>query len=89
MTGTKSSISHLRVLFCPCVLKESTEYVGTKTLTIRHQEQKSFWGIFVGIPQHKKGYLIYVPHKNLYEAKIQSDGILDKLKLIIVVRGDL
>ena len=28
---------------------------------MRHQSQKSFWGIFVGIPKHQKGYLIYVP----------------------------
>ena len=27
--------------------------------------------------------------KDVYKAKIQSDGSLDKLKLIIVVRGDL
>ena len=26
---------------------------------------------------------------DMYKAKIQSDGSLDKLKLIIVVRGDL
>ena len=29
------------------------------------------------------------PWIDVYKAKIQSDGILDKLKLIIVVRGDL
>ena len=28
---------------------------------MRHRSQKGFHGIFVGIPQHKKGYLIYVP----------------------------
>ena len=28
---------------------------------MRHQAQKSFCGIFVGIPQHQKGYLVYVP----------------------------
>ena len=28
---------------------------------MRHQSQKDFPGIFVGITQHKKGYLIYVP----------------------------
>ena len=28
---------------------------------MRHQSQKHFWGIFVGISQHQKGYLIYVP----------------------------
>ena len=26
-----------------------------------HQAQKGFRGIFVGIPEHKKGYLVYVP----------------------------
>ena len=29
------------------------------------------------------------PCMDLYKAKIQPDGSLDKLKLIIVVRGDL
>ena len=29
------------------------------------------------------------PCMDVYKAKIQSDGSLDKLKLIIVVRGDL
>ena len=28
---------------------------------MRHQAQKGFRGIFVGIPQHKKGYLVYIP----------------------------
>ena len=28
---------------------------------MRHQSQKNFRGMFVGIPQHQKGYLIYVP----------------------------
>ena len=27
---------------------------------MRHQTQKGFRGIFVGIPQHQKGYLVYV-----------------------------
>ena len=35
-------------------------HVGTKTLNMRHQAQKMFRGIFVGIPQHQKGYLVYV-----------------------------
>ena len=29
------------------------------------------------------------PYMDVYKSKIQSDGILDKLKLMIVVRGDL
>ena len=54
-------MSHLRVLFCPCVVRKSTAHVEIKTLNIRHQAQKGFRGIFVGIPQHQKGYLVYVP----------------------------
>ena len=28
---------------------------------MRHQAQKGFRSIFVGIPQHQEGYLVYVP----------------------------
>ena len=28
---------------------------------MRHQAQKGFRGIFVGITQHQKGYFVYVP----------------------------
>ena len=59
--GTKPSESHLRVLFCPCVVRKATAHVETKTLNMRHQAPKGFRGIFVGIPQHQKGYLVYVP----------------------------
>ena len=62
-TGTKPSISHSHVLFCPCVVHKSTANVGTKGLNMCHQTQKSFISIFVEIPQHQKGYLVYVPHK--------------------------
>ena len=54
-------MSHLRVLFCPCAVRKATAHVETKTLNMRHQAQKGFRGIFVGIPQHQKGYLLYVP----------------------------
>ena len=53
-TGTEPSVSHLRVLFFPCVVWKATAHIGTKTLNIRHQSQKGFRGIFVGIPQHQK-----------------------------------
>ena len=46
--GTKPSLSHLRVLFCPCVVQKSTVHVETKTLNMHHQAQKGFRGIFVG-----------------------------------------
>ena len=54
-TGTKPSVSHLRVLFCPCVVRKATAHVETKALNMRHQAQKGFCVIFVGIPQHQKG----------------------------------
>ena len=53
-------MSHLRVLFCPCVVRKATAHVETKALNMRHQAQKGFRGIFVGIPEHQKGYLVYV-----------------------------
>ena len=53
-------VSHLRVLFCPCVVRKATAHVETKTLNMRHQVQKGFHGIFVGITEHQKGYLVYV-----------------------------
>ena len=59
--GTKPSVSHLRVLFFPCVVQKYTAHVETKELNMRHQAQKGFRGIFVGIPEHQKGYLVYIP----------------------------
>ena len=53
-TGTKPSVSHLCVLVCPCVVQKATAHVETKTLNMRHQAQKGFCGIFVGIPEHQK-----------------------------------
>ena len=36
-TVTKSSVSNMRVLFCPCVVKKATAHVDTKALKMRHQ----------------------------------------------------
>ena len=36
-TGTKPSVSHLRVLFCSCVVRKHTAHVETKSLNMRHQ----------------------------------------------------
>ena len=63
-TGMKPSILHLRVLFCPCVVRKNTAYVETKDLIMRHQTQKGICGIFVGISKQQKGYLFNVPHKH-------------------------
>ena len=60
-TGTKPSVSHLRVLFCTCAVRKSMAHVQTKTLNMHHQAQKYFRGIFVGIPENQKGYIVYVP----------------------------
>ena len=60
-TGTKPSVSHLCVLFCPYVVRKATAHVDKKVLNMRHQAQKGFHLIFVGILQHQKGYLVYLP----------------------------
>ena len=62
-TGTKPSVSHLRVLFCPCVVRKAMAHVDTKTLKMRHQAQKGFCGISVQNSQHQKAYLVYVPQR--------------------------
>ena len=49
-TGSKPSVSHICVLFFPCVLRKATAHVGTKMLNMCHQVQKVFRCIFVGIP---------------------------------------
>ena len=53
-TGMKPSISHLRVLFCPCDVRKDTPHIGTKVLNMHHQAQKGYRGILVGITQHQK-----------------------------------
>ena len=52
----------MRVIF-PCVVPKATAHVDKKALNMRHQVKKGFCGIFVGIPQHQKGYILYVPSK--------------------------
>ena len=59
-TGTKPSVSHLRVLFCPCFVRKDTAHVETKALNMCHQAQKWFRSIFVGIPEHQKVNLVYL-----------------------------
>ena len=55
------------------IIKEIKNLINNQTLLIRDQNE--------GKP--------VTPCMDLYKAKIQSDGILDKLKLRILVRGDL
>ena len=45
-TGTKPSVSHIRVLFFPCVVRKSNAHVDKKALNMRHQAQKGFRGIY-------------------------------------------
>ena len=59
--GRKPSVSNLRMLLCLYVVWKATAHVETKSLNMRHQAQKGFCGILIGIPQHQKGYLVYVP----------------------------
>ena len=75
-TDTKPSVSHLRALFCPFVLRKATAHVDTKTLNMRHQAKKGFRGIFVGIPEHQKVYLVYVPSTR--KVKSSYDVVFDE-----------
>ena len=43
---------------------------------MHHQAQKGFHGIFVGIPQHQKGYLVYVPSTR--KVVLSYDVMFDK-----------
>ena len=76
-TGTKPSVSHLCVLFCPCVVYKATEHVDTKTLNMRHQAQKGFHSIFVGIPEDQKGYPVYVP--STIKVILSYDVVFDEI----------
>ena len=48
------------MLFYPCVVRKANAHLDKKALNLHHQAQKGFHGIFVGITQHIKGYLVYV-----------------------------
>ena len=60
-TGKQPSVSHLRALFFPCGVRKATLHVYKKTINTCHQAQKGLCRIFVGIPQHQKRYLVYIP----------------------------
>ena len=61
-TGTKPSVSHLRVLFCPCVVCKATAHVVAKTLNMRHQAQKR-------VSRHLRGYT--TASKRIYFVRTQ------------------
>ena len=42
VTGTKPSVSHLHVLFFPCVIRKSTAHVDKNSLNMCHQAPKGF-----------------------------------------------
>ena len=65
-------------LFFPCVVLKSTAHVDTKVLNVYHQSQKGFCGNFVGIPQHQKGYLVYLP--SIRKIVSSHDVVFDKTK---------
>ena len=77
MTGTKPSVSHLHILFCLCAVRKATAHVGTKVLKMCHQAQKGFCVISVGIPQHQKENILYVPRtmKIIYSYNSSFDEI--------------
>ena len=46
--GTKPSVSHLHVLFFPCVVRKATAHDEKKTFNMRHQAQR--------VSRHLRGY---------------------------------
>ena len=60
ITGIKTLVLYLYVLFCLYVVQKATAHFDTKALNMCHQSQKGFQCIFIGITQHQKRYLIYV-----------------------------
>ena len=72
-TCMKPSISHLRVLLFPCVVRKANAHVETKALNMRHQAQKVFRDIFIEITLHKRGYPVYVTHR---QKIISSYGVV-------------
>ena len=60
-TGTKPSVSNMRVLFCPFVVKKLISHVDGNALNMRHQLQKGVQGISAVITQYHKGCLVYIP----------------------------
>ena len=60
-TGTKCFVSHLHVLFCPCVVQKATAHIDKKAFNMHHQMQKDFCSIFAGNPLCQKWELVYVP----------------------------
>ena len=45
--GKKPSVSYLRMLFCPCVVRKATAHVDKKALNMCHQSQTYLFGIFL------------------------------------------
>ena len=72
-TGMKPSVSHLRMLFCPFVVQKPMVHVKTKALNMYHQAQNGFCRFCFGIPQHQKGYCVYVPSSRIL---ISSYGVV-------------
>ena len=63
---------NIRKTWLKATLKEIKNLINNKTFLVEDQKE--------GEP--------VTPCMDVYKANIQSDGSLDKLKLIIVVRGD-
>ena len=57
LTGSNPSVSNLRVILFPCVVRKVPANNNGRLLNMRHQSQKAFRGIFAEITQQKM-----VPH---------------------------
>ena len=55
--GTKPSVSHLRVLFCPYIVRKDTAHVGTKALICVTKRKRVFMVSSLEFHSIKKGIL--------------------------------
>ena len=62
-TGMKTSISHVHVLFFPCVICKATAHVGKNPLNMRYQSKKVFSWYLHRNSTASKRVSFYEPHK--------------------------
>ena len=82
-TGINFSVSNLRVLLLLCFVRKVNAHVYTKALNMCHWSQKGYRGIFVGITQHQKGYLICVT--STLKIVSSHDTVFDKTFFSVLV----
>ncbi|MGH3056509.1 MAG: hypothetical protein ACRDL7_16160, partial [Gaiellaceae bacterium] len=59
--GKKPRISHLRTLFCPCIVKKDSVRQNGHLQRTNNLPQRGIRGVFIGFPSDQAGSLVYIP----------------------------